>query len=165
MAAACSAVAAEGRAVRVKERKKVPNGCRIVACIIQRRISAGDVIPCLDWLRGSWTPEKTIHFLPRQNRSISATKKNKKETSDAPSPIFSTFIIQVVGCFLPSSSKIQSERWRSGFALCNPVVTFCRTFSLSRWNLFCLSKRPHREIHHSQTNAQTPFSSLPPLCG
>ena len=31
-------------------------------------------------------------------------------------------------------------------ALCNPVVTFCRTFS-PRWNLFWLSKRLRREIH------------------
>ena len=34
-------------------------------------------------------------------------------------------------------------------ALCNPVVTFCRTFS-PRWNLFWLSKRLRREIHQGR---------------
>ena len=83
-----------------------------------------------------------------------------------PRPIFSHFHDW-------RASEIQSVRRPSCLsevkwlcALCNPVVTFCRTFS-PRWNLFWLSKRLRCEIHQGRegghpTNTQTPFSSPSP---
>ena len=50
--------------------------------------------------------------------------------------------IQSVPCFVRVC--LSEVEWLC--ALCNPVVTFCRTFS-PRWNLFWLSKRLRREIH------------------
>ena len=47
-------------------------------------------------------------------------------------------------------------------ALCNPVVTFGRTFS-PRWNLFWLSKRLRREIHQGREAVQPTHKHLSPL--
>ena len=41
------------------------------------------------------------------------------------------FRARVYSLLSKSSPFCSVERWRSGFALCNPVVTFCSTFSLS----------------------------------
>ena len=105
--------------------------------------------------------------MPRQNRSI-----RRGVDADVSCSVHCQFSpISIIGALLkysPFLSGLTGVKWLC--ALCNPVVTFCRTFS-PRWNLFWLSKRLRREIHQQgregghPTNTQTPFSSPPsPLC-